>query len=209
MSTFTKSPITMLSFRCSGLLTHETFYGRETAVTHFPWTLLTTSAAIRGSISTAVRCLAFSSILTVRLPVPGPTSRTRLVGYTLACMNGSDPVKRTTRDATNTVHDPVRMKNINKHQTEGIRRLLTFGRRYDSSKCAVQSGVCWRWDWLWTLMGCFLAWLGLDELERISLKLCEACHVKEYEAVLSCTAKYFKLRIDFPTWPAHSIIPAN
>ena len=41
-----------------------------------PCTRFVTSAAIRGSSSTAMTFLAFSRILTVRLPVPGPTSRT-------------------------------------------------------------------------------------------------------------------------------------
>lgn len=40
--------------------------------THFPWTLFVNSAAIRGSISIAVTCFAFSNIRTVRFPVPGP-----------------------------------------------------------------------------------------------------------------------------------------
>lgn len=52
--------------------------------THFPWTRFVTSAAIRGSISTAVTCFAFSRIRTVRFPVPGPTSRTLSVGRRLA-----------------------------------------------------------------------------------------------------------------------------
>ncbi len=41
-----------------------------------PCTRLVTSAAILGSNSTAMTFFAFSSILTVKLPVPGPTSRT-------------------------------------------------------------------------------------------------------------------------------------
>ena len=41
-----------------------------------PCTRFVSSAAIRGSISTAITFRAFSKILTVRLPVPGPTSRT-------------------------------------------------------------------------------------------------------------------------------------
>lgn len=43
-----------------------------------------TSAAILGSISTAVTLLAFSNIFTVRFPVPGPTSRTLSVGLRFA-----------------------------------------------------------------------------------------------------------------------------
>lgn len=68
-SALTKSPITTSSFRCSGL----------------PWTRLITSAAIRGSSSMAVTCFAFSNIRMVRLPVPGPTSRTLSVGLRFAC----------------------------------------------------------------------------------------------------------------------------
>ena len=41
---------------------------------------------MRGSISTAVQCFAFSNIRTVRFPVPGPTSSTLSVGRRLACM---------------------------------------------------------------------------------------------------------------------------
>lgn len=39
-----------------------------------------TSAAMRGSSSTAMTLRAFSRIRTVKLPVPGPTSRTVSVG---------------------------------------------------------------------------------------------------------------------------------
>jgi hypothetical protein len=39
---------------------------------------------MRGSISTAVHDLHFSNILTVRFPVPGPTSRTTSVERKLA-----------------------------------------------------------------------------------------------------------------------------
>jgi hypothetical protein len=52
--------------------------------TYFPWTRFVSSAAMRGSISTAVQCFAFSNIRTVRFPVPGPTSRTLSVGRRLA-----------------------------------------------------------------------------------------------------------------------------
>lgn len=48
--------------------------------THFPMNRFLTSAAIRGSISTATHFLTFSRIRTVRLPVPGPTSSTTSVG---------------------------------------------------------------------------------------------------------------------------------
>ena len=41
---------------------------------------------MRGSISTAVQCFAFSNIRTVKFPVPGPTSRTLSVGRRLACI---------------------------------------------------------------------------------------------------------------------------
>lgn len=41
-----------------------------------PWTRLVISAAIRGSNSTAKTFFAFSRILTVRFPVPGPISST-------------------------------------------------------------------------------------------------------------------------------------
>ena len=52
--------------------------------TYLPWTRFVSSAAMRGSISTAVQCFALSSISTVRFPVPGPTSRTLSVGRRLA-----------------------------------------------------------------------------------------------------------------------------
>ena len=52
--------------------------------TYLPWTRFVSSAAMRGSISTAVQCFAFSNIFTVRFPVPGPTSRTLSVGLRLA-----------------------------------------------------------------------------------------------------------------------------
>lgn len=54
--------------------------------TYLPCTRFVSSAAMRGSISTAVQCFAFSNIRTVRFPVPGPTSRTLSVGRRLACM---------------------------------------------------------------------------------------------------------------------------
>lgn len=41
-----------------------------------PWKRLVTSAAIRGSNSTAIVFLAFSKIFAVKFPVPGPISRT-------------------------------------------------------------------------------------------------------------------------------------
>jgi hypothetical protein len=52
--------------------------------TYLPWTRFVSSAAMRGSISTAVQCFALSNISTVRFPVPGPTSRTLSVGRRLA-----------------------------------------------------------------------------------------------------------------------------
>ena len=55
--------------------------------THVPCTRFITSAAIRGSISIAVTCLAFSKIFTVKFPVPGPTSRTLSVGLRFALWN--------------------------------------------------------------------------------------------------------------------------
>lgn len=48
--------------------------------TYLPMNRFLTSAAIRGSISTATHFLTFSRIRTVRLPVPGPTSSTTSVG---------------------------------------------------------------------------------------------------------------------------------
>ncbi len=44
----------------------------------FPCTRFVTSAAMRGSSSTAITFFAFSRIFTVRFPVPGPTSSTIL-----------------------------------------------------------------------------------------------------------------------------------
>jgi len=49
--------------------------------TYVPCTRFITSAAMRGSISIAVTCFAWSRILTVRFPVPGPTSSTLSVGF--------------------------------------------------------------------------------------------------------------------------------
>ncbi len=63
-SALTKSPIMTSSLRCSGL----------------PCTRLVTSAAMRGSISTATTLRHASRMRTVRLPVPGPTSSTISVG---------------------------------------------------------------------------------------------------------------------------------
>jgi hypothetical protein len=54
--------------------------------THVPCTRFITSAAIRGSISIAVTCFAFSKIFTVKFPVPGPTSKTLSVGLRFACV---------------------------------------------------------------------------------------------------------------------------
>uniref|UniRef100_A0A0K8RA24 Hipothetical protein n=1 Tax=Ixodes ricinus TaxID=34613 RepID=A0A0K8RA24_IXORI len=45
-----------------------------------PWTRFCSSATRRVSTSQATTFLAFSSSLTVMLPVPGPTSRTTSVG---------------------------------------------------------------------------------------------------------------------------------
>jgi hypothetical protein len=58
---------------------------REKSVsTYLPCTRLLSSAAILGSISTAVQVLHFSRMRTVRLPVPGPISRTTSEGRRLA-----------------------------------------------------------------------------------------------------------------------------
>lgn len=88
-SALTKSPMMISSFLCSGLgrFNNCTRVSRWRS-THFPWTRFVSSAAILGSISTAVTCFAFSRILTVRFPVPGPTSRTLSVGLRLACTIG-------------------------------------------------------------------------------------------------------------------------
>ena len=58
------SPIKTSNFLCSGL----------------PCTRLVTSAAILGSSSIQMHFFAFSKMRTVKLPVPGPTSRTVSVG---------------------------------------------------------------------------------------------------------------------------------
>ena len=63
------SPRMILSFFSSGV----------------PWTRLVSSAAMRGSISTAVTALAALRIRTVRLPVPGPISRTWSLCLRCAC----------------------------------------------------------------------------------------------------------------------------
>jgi hypothetical protein len=93
-SALTKSPIVMSNFLCSGLYDERVRYGRKecryfgvrrASITYVPCTLLTSSAAILGSASTAVTCFTFSSIRTVRLPVPGPTSSTESVGLRFAC----------------------------------------------------------------------------------------------------------------------------
>lgn len=95
----TKSPIMISSRRCSGL---ECYMGRffgfvrragwlggsgagfVDGKTYLPCTRFVSSAAIRGSISTAVQCFALFNISTVRFPVPGPTSRTLSVGRRFA-----------------------------------------------------------------------------------------------------------------------------
>ena len=69
------------------LLMHTSKYGSSVLITSprrtsnrfasgLPCTRFVTSLAILGSSSTAMTFLAFSRILTVMLPVPGPTSRT-------------------------------------------------------------------------------------------------------------------------------------
>ena len=68
------------------IMLNEGRAGSTSNNTHVPCTRFITSAAIRGSISTAVTFLAFSKILTVRLPVPGPTSSTLSVGLRFACV---------------------------------------------------------------------------------------------------------------------------
>lgn len=91
-SALTKSPRMISSLRCSGLRMHETSISHghliepqlNRAETHFPCTRFVTSLAIRGSISTATTLRTCSRILTVKLPVPGPTSRTTSVGFKLA-----------------------------------------------------------------------------------------------------------------------------
>jgi hypothetical protein len=55
------------------------------APTHLPMNRFLTSAAMRGSISTATHFLTFSRMRTVRLPVPGPTSSTTSVGLRNDC----------------------------------------------------------------------------------------------------------------------------
>lgn len=91
----TKSPIMISSLRCSGLRFGKgeqgsASYSRsartvdggkgEGGGTHLPMKRFLTSAAMRGSISTATHFLTFSRMRTVRLPVPGPTSSTTSVG---------------------------------------------------------------------------------------------------------------------------------
>lgn len=90
-SVLTKSPTRMLSFRCSGLEIARSAANRiklalqqATLATYLPCTRFVSSAAIRGSISTAVHDLHFSKIRTVKLPVPGPTSRTTSEGRKFA-----------------------------------------------------------------------------------------------------------------------------
>ena len=93
----TKSPIMISSFFCSGLATAgKPCDVNRSQFTHFPWTRFVNSAAMRGSISTAVTCFAFSKMRTVRLPVPGPTSSTLSVGRKLAygsCQNEDRAVR--------------------------------------------------------------------------------------------------------------------
>lgn len=75
---------------------------------HFPCTRFVSSAAMRGSISTAVTCFAFSNIRTVKFPVPGPTSRTLSVGRRFACTLPSQPPKASpTHVFTHCVHNPT------------------------------------------------------------------------------------------------------
>lgn len=58
-----------------------------------PCTRFVTSAAIRGSSSTAITFFAFSRIRTVKFPVPGPTSRTTSEGlrFAFATMASATP----------------------------------------------------------------------------------------------------------------------
>lgn len=65
------------------------------AGTHVPRTRFCTSAAIRGSISLAITRLHAGRMRTVRLPVPGPTSRTTSVGLSsaLSTILGSAHIK--------------------------------------------------------------------------------------------------------------------
>lgn len=95
------------------LLIHTSKYGSSVLITSpsiklnlfssgLPCTLLVTSAAIRGSISTAMTLFALSRILTVKFPDPGPTSKTtyrnvnllhlfhpRLVALTSLCLRSA------------------------------------------------------------------------------------------------------------------------
>ena len=71
------SPSMTSNFLCSGV----------------PCTRFVTSAAIRGSNSTHIHFFARSRMRTVRLPVPGPTSRTVSVGlrYAFSTMASETP----------------------------------------------------------------------------------------------------------------------
>ena len=97
---FTKSPMMISSFLCSDLRDESLIRYAQTHTngsTHLPCTRFVNSAAMRGSISTAVTCFAFSNMRTVRLPVPGPTSSTLSVGRKLAygsCQNEDRAVRR-------------------------------------------------------------------------------------------------------------------
>ena len=60
----------------SVLMTSPSSIVRRELIEGIDWTRLVNSAAIRGSISTAVTDFAAFRISIVRFPVPGPTSRT-------------------------------------------------------------------------------------------------------------------------------------
>lgn len=74
-----KSPRMISSFFCCGL-----GFSIVVKPTYVPSTRFCTSAAMRGSISLAITRRHTGRILTVRLPVPGPTSRTTSVGLSSA-----------------------------------------------------------------------------------------------------------------------------
>ena len=107
ISALTKSPMITCSLFCSGLVStcQNCTTMKPLFQTHVPCTRFITSAAILGSISIAVTCFDFSSILTVKFPVPGPTSRTLSVGFKFAYVQYERRIMKKQSQTTNSVYD--------------------------------------------------------------------------------------------------------
>lgn len=104
----------------------------EKEVTNFPWTRFVTSAAMRGSISMAMTCFAFSRMRTVRFPVPGPTSRTLSVGRRFAWRGSVSSVMLRCVPATHLVYN-----SDSQSQNKGVIKLIS---RHESMRTFARSG---------------------------------------------------------------------